>query len=134
MKIEPKTNYIKPAYAIGASALIAATLFTGCPADKSNKMNVRHKKINETEETELILGGDTQCPTEESTELMIDGDVAYVPDESDETIDTEEFILEGDVAYIPDETDETDEFYLEGGATCAPDDDDLQWEGEEVEG
>lgn len=94
MKIEPKHNLKKPAYAIGA-AVLATTLLTGCPGVSVDGMI-----------SSLPPSEESTCPT---SEFVLDGDVQMIPTEP-ESVETSEsgqdgteettevFVLDGDVA------------------------------------
>ena len=79
MKITQAKNYRKPLYAIGISAVMVATAVTGCTDLSVSHTGSRIKadaehKIEATEGTEVILGGDVQLMGETDVITSKDGD------------------------------------------------------------
>ena len=98
MKIEPKRNLKKPAYAIGM-AVLTTTLLTGCPGVRVDGMVSTLPPSEEVSQptSEFVLDGDMQMiPTDtESIEPSESGQ-----DTTEETTEetTEVFILDGETA------------------------------------
>lgn len=123
MKRKPEKNYKLPRYAAGLAAMMLSGGMTGC-TDPVSEVQLDGDMVV-PEDTEIVqLAGDeaiaeetteetSTAGTEETTaetEVMLDGDVAVLPEV--------ETALAGDIAILPEE--ETMEVTLAGDAVTAP--------------
>lgn len=121
MKITPAKNYKKPLYAIGVTAAVMAVAVTGCTdpfrpisyaggmqietgETEETKTTVKGKKVEQTEP--VALGGDVAICTDETYDLILEGEATVDPDWTEPDYDDEGGpILSGAVSIAdPDET------------------------------
>ena len=121
MKITPAKNYKKPLYAIGVTAAVMAVAVTGCTdpfspvryaggmqietgETEGTKTVVKGKKIEQTEP--VALAGDVAICTDETYDLILEGEAAVEPDWTEPDTDDEGGpVLSGAVSIAdPDET------------------------------
>lgn len=110
MKITPVKNYKKPHYAAALAAVTALSAVSGCVTATPGSVSVGDDATTTTEE--LLIDGGVQLETDVTTTAVPEGTVVTTTEEepidgtrTQTSVHEEVLELAGDVAFVPDETE-----------------------------